>query len=302
MSDTPSAELFVSVVIPVYDDLPRLEQCLERLARQTLEADRYEVIVVDNGANPGFEALEASHPGIRLAREPRPGSYAARNCGIILARGSLVAFTDADCLPEPTWLETALEHFRSRPEIGLLAGRIDLFFRDPGRPGAVERFEWVTEFHQREYVERYHYGATANAFVPRRIFDEVGLFDARLKSWGDQLLGERIHTAGHPIVYADDVVVRHPARNSWIDLGRKAARTVGGAYERRPGRPTLTTLAREIAADLRAPFTRYPAERKQGKLTRPLHHAQFFLVRLWLGARKAAARIALHAGRPAERR
>lgn len=90
---------FVSVVIPVFNDAERLEMCLRALEDQTYPADRYEVILVDNGSDASMEGLAAGFAGTRVAYEDRPGSYAARNKGVSLARGEVVAFTDSDCVP-----------------------------------------------------------------------------------------------------------------------------------------------------------------------------------------------------------
>jgi GT2 family glycosyltransferase len=68
--------------------------------------------------------------------------------------------------------------------------------------------------------------------VPKRILDEIGSFDDRLKSGGDSDLGRRIRRAGHRIVYAPDSIVRHPARRTYREILRKSVRIAGGLFQR----------------------------------------------------------------------
>src|ERR1041385_9155423 len=108
----------VSVVIPVLGDAERLALCLDALDRQTLPANRFEVIVVDNASDrdEAIAAVVAEHaPRFRLLHEPRPGSYAARNRAIADARGTIIAFTDADCIPRPDWLERGIAALHAAP-------------------------------------------------------------------------------------------------------------------------------------------------------------------------------------------
>src|SRR5690606_36834631 len=94
--------------------------CLEALARQGLSRSSFEVLVVDNGsATPPHETV-ARYPFCRLLSEPRPGSYNARNAGCLAAGGVFLAFTVADCRPQPDWLEHALEYFRANQNVAAI--------------------------------------------------------------------------------------------------------------------------------------------------------------------------------------
>ncbi len=94
---------FVSVVIPVFDDPDRLRTCLQALEHQTYPKPRYEVIVVDNGSARSVPPLVGQFGQARATYEMVPGANAARNRGISLARGEILAFTDADCVPARDW-------------------------------------------------------------------------------------------------------------------------------------------------------------------------------------------------------
>src|ERR1700682_2228961 len=98
MLDAPSAATpLVSVIIPFYGaDIEALRACLVAIAAQEYPGDCVEVIVVDNNPATGLSPLLQGFSGSwRLAHEPAAGSYRARNMGISLAQGKVIAFTDA---------------------------------------------------------------------------------------------------------------------------------------------------------------------------------------------------------------
>jgi GT2 family glycosyltransferase len=112
-------ELLVSIVIPTYARPERLRECLAALARQTLPADTFEIVVVDDGSPQPVVPPEATMPAgptIRIVRQPNAGPSAARNRGVQEARAELIAFTDDDCLPTPDWLESLVAAHRQCPD------------------------------------------------------------------------------------------------------------------------------------------------------------------------------------------
>lgn len=244
-------DTFVSVVIPVRDDSARLERCLEALAGQDYSLGPYEVIVVDNGsiASESPAAVMASFPSMRLLEEPRPGADRARNTGVRSARGAVLAFTDSDCVPQPDWIRLGVECLARHSRPGLVAGRIDVFARDPATPTLAELHDLVLAFPQERCVRRSHYGATANLFTQRAVVEQIGPF--REGAGGDAEWGERVYRAGREVIYADEVRVGHPARRTVADL---VARTRAGANQLvgwRRDRPLL--LVRDQMKDLLAP-------------------------------------------------
>ncbi|PQO38075.1 glycosyltransferase [Blastopirellula marina] len=222
---------FVSVIIPVFNDCERLEQCLQALYAQSYPANCCEIIVVDNGSRvPIQPRLVSKFPLVRIGVELKPGSYSARNLGIQMAKGEVLAFTDSDCVPHSDWLRLGVKRLLSVERCGLVAGKIELTFRDPQHPTAAELYEKVVAFPQHDYVSKSHYGATANVFTYSSVMQVVGPFDGNLTSGGDAEWGRRVHGAGYQQVYGDDTVVYHPARGSMWSLLAKRCRTAGGNY------------------------------------------------------------------------
>lgn len=247
---------FVSVIIPVFNDNERLRICLNALEKQTYPQDRYEIIVVDNASQEDIKIIVYQFGQAIYAFEAQPGSYAARNKGISLAKGGIIAFTDSDCIPASDWLEKGARSLVSVPNCGLVAGRIDLFFQNPDAPTPVELFEAVElNFYQDEKLKQDHYGMTANVFTFKHVLDNVGYFDNQLKSGGDRQWGQRVYAAGYGQVYADDARVLHPARYSFAQLRKRVARLVGGDYDHMMRHnPSVAAIMANFIGILKPPF------------------------------------------------
>jgi glycosyltransferase involved in cell wall biosynthesis len=246
-SDVP----YVSVIVPTLDDREALARCLAALARQTWPADRHEIVVVDNGSREDPAPLLAAAPRARLAREASPGSYAARNRGVAEARGDVLAFTDADCVPAPEWIERGVARLFASPDAGFVAGAVELTFADAARPTSAELHDWlVMNFHQDRNVRERRFGATANLFTTRAVFAAVGPFDGALTSGGDLEWGRRVFARGYQPVYEAGALVRHPARASLAAALARERRLTGGRVqlERRDG----VSAGRQLVALVRA--------------------------------------------------
>ena len=224
---------FVSVIIPVYNDGERLKLCLEALENQTYAKNLYEVIVIDNGSDESedIKGVVAQFSQAIATSETTPGSYAARNKGISLAKGEAIAFTDSDCIPALNWIENGVKNLLQVPNCGLVAGKIEIFFKNPNQLTPVELYESIMALPQKEFLEKHNYGATANVFTFKRVIENVGIFDANLKSSGDVEWGQRVASCGYKQVYAEDTCVDHPARYSFEQLYRRTLRHAGGHYD-----------------------------------------------------------------------
>jgi glycosyltransferase involved in cell wall biosynthesis len=230
-----SAPPLVSVIVPVWNGAEQIPLCLAALQAQTYPKDRLEIIVVDNASTDATAEVVQGFAGVTLLHEPVAGSYHARNRALGQARGDYVAFTDADCIPAPDWLEKAIGHARARPDAGVIAGRIELFRPEPKADELYECYERLYSFRQ-DIGARKGFCATANWIGRRDDLLAFGGFQADRKSGADGELAHRFHVSGRPIVYAADAVVRHPVRGSFDDLAKKRRRLTGGRWDRTPGR------------------------------------------------------------------
>lgn len=224
---------FVSVIIPVFNDVDCLSTCIKALQKQTYPRKYIEILVVDNGSDSDSDLsfLNFVDEQIFLFREHRPGSYAARNLGIKQARGTIIAFTDADCIPNEDWIEKGINRLLNIQNCGLVGGKILIFYDGKNEPNSIEIYEKKFSFQQKKYIEKGKFSVTANLFVFKEIFESVGLFNDQLISSGDKEWGRRVYRAGYKLVYAEEICVLHPARRSMASLRKKMLRVACGLYQ-----------------------------------------------------------------------
>lgn len=190
----------VSVVIPTRNRETRLRFGLEALAAQTLDRDRFEVIVVraDDMEGPFCDAPEGLD--VRFLDAP-PGPALQRNVGWRAARGRLIAFTDDDCRASPRWLERLLASAAGPGD--MLQGRTA---PDPderhllhGRARSID-IDGIDAFYP-----------TCNIAYPRALLEEVGGFDEGFPTaWGEDTdLGLRAIEAGATVFFEPEALSYH---------------------------------------------------------------------------------------------
>ena len=203
-----TAAPLVSVVVATHNRSDRLRQLLGALRTQTVPRDRFEVIVVDDGScdeTPDVLRLESDRGLIRLRTVRRPdgaGPATARNAGWPLARAPLVAFTDDDCRPAPTWLERILATADAAPGAAVQGVT-------RAAPDELHRFSVFAR--TLEVTEHGPYYETCNMAYPRAVLERLGGFDGTYRRAGgeDTDLAWRALARGTDIVFAPDAVVYH---------------------------------------------------------------------------------------------
>jgi hypothetical protein len=193
----------VSVIVPVFNSAAFVGGALRSVFAQSFRG--FEVIVVDDGSEDR-EALDAVlgewQGRVTCVRQPNGGPARARNTGIRRATGELVAFLDADDEWLPDKLAKQVAYFDRYPETGLLHTGIvgePPSLRLAGPPRAM----FCELFHTAFFIN------TLTVMVPRRVLDEVGLFDERrevhIEDWD---LWLRI-AARHPLGYLAETFAYH---------------------------------------------------------------------------------------------
>src|SRR5262245_26208917 len=211
----------LSVVVPFYNAEQTIESCIRALVGQTYPRDRYEIIMVDNNATDGSAAIVQRHAGIRYLTERKQGSYAARNRGIAASTGSIVAFTDPDCVPRSDWLEQIMRAM-SVPGTSIVMGdrRFSADTRTVALLAAYESEMAARVFSSRQLKP--YYGYTNNMAVRKALLVELGSF-LEIKRGADNVFVRRaVDTHSCDIVrFAPDVWVRHVEIKSVWDYWRK---------------------------------------------------------------------------------
>jgi glycosyltransferase involved in cell wall biosynthesis len=192
----------ISCVIPVYNGAAHLAEALDSVAAQTVPPD--EIIVVDDGSSDGSAAIAADHalrPRILVTDQCGPGH--ARNAGVAVSRGALIAFLDADdlWLADKTAKQSALFDAPDAP--GLAACAIDNF-ADPATP-----IEGPDDWRNPLIGCATGSLQLSGAMITRALFDRVGGFDETIRPYGeDNDLLIRIVAAGARIVRMEEALVR----------------------------------------------------------------------------------------------
>jgi glycosyltransferase involved in cell wall biosynthesis len=212
----------VSVVVTARNAAGTLPLLLEMLDKQTLDPERWELVLVDDQSTDGTAEIAEAHPRAVVIRAPEHvGLPRARNMGVAAARAGIIAFTDSDCVPDTDWLERGLA--RMPKTMDILAGGITI----PAAPDAsiAALVDAATYLDQERYTKR-GFGASANLWVRQDVFERVGGFNELLESYGgeEEELCQRAIRHRATFVYAPEVHVTHPARERMRDLTRKAFR------------------------------------------------------------------------------
>ncbi len=216
--DTATDLLGISVIVPVRNDPQNLELCLRAL--RSSEYPELEIIVVDDGSTDDTAQVARSH-GVRLFQNPqRQGPAVARNVGADKARHPILLFIDADVCVRPDTLSRAAASFRADPDLTALFGSYD---ESPGAPNVVSQYRNLMHHyvHQESREEAWTFWSGCGA-IRREVFLEIGGFDPDYgqASIEDIELGSRLRRAGHRVVIAKDLQVKHMKRWTLLSMIR----------------------------------------------------------------------------------
>lgn len=202
--------MIFSVIVPFLDEEAYLTRCLTALLNQDVPRKDYEIILVDNGSRDGSVAIARAFPGITLIHHPVPNVYAARNKALRIARGRIIALTDADCEVSRDWLRAIWEGL-DRSEASIALGK-RLFPQDVS---PVLRLFASYENAKAEALcarstKEYIFASANNMAVKVEAFSRFGLFDER-EAAGDIEFVQRYLRADlrARVVYLSDMRVVH---------------------------------------------------------------------------------------------
>ncbi|MCD6672183.1 MAG: glycosyltransferase [Burkholderiaceae bacterium] len=226
-----------SVIIPTRDRADLLERCLAALTRQTLAADEFEVVVVDNGsrdATAQVAAGYATHLALRCIVAPEPGLHVGRHAGMRAARSDVLMYTDDDAEPEPTWVEAVAQAFED-PAVGLVGGNdyprfegdppawLQRWWNEPVYRGRALGYLSVLDFGSGRFPLAPEYVWGCNFSIRRQALETVSGFHPdgvprdlmRLRGDGESYVASAIVSRGWKAIFDSRASVHHlvpPAR------------------------------------------------------------------------------------------
>ncbi len=267
----------VSVVVPVRNSPGRIATCIEALLVQTYPKDRVRILIIDNDSDDDTRRVVERYPVELVVEKTAHNPYVARNAGVAVATGEIIAFTDANCVPAEDWLTRGVRALLDNGA-DLAGGRVTFTFS--ARPTVGEVVDAMTNVDVEASIANHRACMTGNLFVRRAVFAEVGAFDPSLRSGGDMRWTRRATDAGFRLVYAADAEVSYPARplGPLVRKQYRVGRGVPGVWEvLGMSRPQMAvTIARGM---LPTPPSRL-ATRVQDRVNVAVPDR---LVRLWLG-------------------
>jgi glycosyltransferase involved in cell wall biosynthesis len=228
----------ISVVVPAYNEEENIAACLESLNRQTLPRTGYEIIVVDGDSKDRTRDLATPLADIVFIQtSKRVGG--ARNDGAMRARGEIVAFTDADCVIPPEWLERIRSDFAAHHPV-LLYGTVypkESRFKHRIALGMANTFAWIG-YHTRTL----YYSLGCNTVVDRAAFIQAGMYrsmDAgedievalRMKNFGRILFDPRLRVGFSMRRYQQFGTLR--SLYQWLYIVKHGGETSRYSYSRR---------------------------------------------------------------------
>jgi len=194
----------VSVVIPCYNGGKRIGVTLEFLKNQSY--NNFEIVVVNDGSIDNTEKIleGLKIDNFRYLTQINKGIGAARDVGVRVADGEIIAFTDDDRMPDEDWIKNAVKCFEDQDVSGV-QGSIILINRKHANPRTMRIQRDITKLDWRF--------ATANIFYRKKEILDVGGFDHRFRTNAeDGDLAWRIIENGGKIVFCKDSIIWHKAK------------------------------------------------------------------------------------------
>ncbi len=219
---------FVSVIIPFFNNQEEVIRIEKALRKQSYRLDRFEIIFIDNGSTKPFKFTESFiSRNILLEEHDYSNSpYSARNRGIEQSKGEIVVFVDANSMPEKTWLKEGIVCLLTS-NTDLVGGNVQFDFQ--GQITAGKIVDALTSINMEKSIRERSVAYTANLFVKKNLFDEVGLFEEGVRSGGDVRWTLKAKENGYTITYCKNAVVRKYARSAG-KLYQKRIRTGKGYF------------------------------------------------------------------------
>lgn len=210
---------FISVVIPVKNEAAILKNCLESLARLDYPKERLEIILADGLSTDNTKEIGLAY-GVKVIVNAKGIVASGRNRGFEEAKGDLVAFTDADCIFDVSWLKNSLKYFRDEKVAGIggmtfpprdassFEKAVDFIFR------MAELFRVTSHRRGLPVPKEVKDLPGCNAVYRRDALAKIMPVDEGLLTAEDVWMNFCLRKAGYKLILASDVILWHHRRSS----------------------------------------------------------------------------------------
>lgn len=219
-SEVPLVKPLVSVVVCTYNRSLLLAGCLDSLARQCVDKNRFEVVVIDNNSSDNtcdeVRKYCELHNNFRVVREERQGLACARNRGWQEAKGAYVAYVDDDARAASDWVGAICSFIGRMPHIDAFGGPYMALYASRKPEWYKDEYgSWSLGEVERPLCDKEHLNGT-NMIFKKTVFAEVGGFAENLGmvgatiSYGEETNFDRkLKAAGKKLYYSPTIVVDH---------------------------------------------------------------------------------------------
>jgi glycosyltransferase involved in cell wall biosynthesis len=210
---TAESQLKASIVIPAHNEEAYIESALKMALEQDY-AGHYEVIVVDN-ASTDMTSVVARDFGVKVVQENKKGVQHARERGRLEAKGGILAYLDADCIPPRDWLRRGVGHFSDLEVVGV-SGPYDYFDARPLLSCSTYllqiTFFPLAHFLTHNIFRRAGVMIGGNAFIRSSALAKIEGFDTSIDFFGDDTdTARRLRGIGK-LLFRKDLTVRSSSR------------------------------------------------------------------------------------------
>ena len=205
-----SLPILISVIIPAYNIDKYLAETLDSVLAQTYP--HFEVVIVNDGSTDRTleiaQAYEAKDSRIQVVSQANQGVSAARNHGIRVTTGELLAFLDGDDRWNPNKLNAHINHFHESKNLGMSFAKVAFITSDGSYTKQCSNSKLTNLNPEDFYVENLVI-TPSNVVVRRSIIDSVGHFEIKLKGSEDQELFFRVIWSGAIVEGLDQVLTEY---------------------------------------------------------------------------------------------
>jgi len=199
----------ISVIIPAYNSCKTIGKTIEALQRQNYPKKNYEIIVIDDGSIDKTENIVKKFKSIKFFKQKHKGPAHARNLGAKFSKGSILLFTDADCIPDKNWIKNMVKPFKDK---GVVA--VSGTYKTLNKNNLLARFIGYDIQFRHEYMKKrkiIDFVGTFSAAYKKSIFQKENGFDTSfpMASGEDPELSYRI-AKKHKIIFQPSAFVWHP--------------------------------------------------------------------------------------------
>ena len=245
--------MIFSVVVPFLNEEKYIERCLFSLREQDFDKKEFEIILIDNGSTDASSWIVKKFPEFILLMEEKGNEYTARNKALEIAKGEIIAFSDAYCEVSRDWLSRIYDGVTGS-DAKIALGRREF----PGNISLALRMFEDYENAKVEYLfthslKEYYFGFGNNMAMKAELFRQLGLFSENLGATGDTEFVHRYLSSctDFKIVFIKEMKITHLEvmdLKTWLGKYREYAKyenllKEGGGYK-----PLNSKTRRKIAS------------------------------------------------------